>query len=101
MPKTSGDKQKCPCGSGKSYSHCCGIYHKDHSLVPTAQALMRSRYSAYALGLEEYLLATWHPSTRPEKLDLASTPCHMSNKNGVREQLFLIFQRGILETIVL
>ena len=32
---------------------------------------MRSRYSAYALGLEPYLLATWHPSTRPAALDLA------------------------------
>jgi SEC-C motif-containing protein len=32
---------------------------------------MRSRYSAYVLGLEDYLLATWHPSTRPATLDLA------------------------------
>lgn len=31
---------------------------------------MRSRYSAYVLGLEAYLLATWHPDTRPERLDL-------------------------------
>lgn len=35
---------------------------------------MRSRYCAYVLGLESYLLATWHPSTRPEKLDLAAEP---------------------------
>lgn len=33
---------------------------------------MRSRYSAYALGLEDYLLATWHASTRPQALDLAA-----------------------------
>lgn len=33
---------------------------------------MRSRYSAYVLGLEDYLLATWHPSTRPQGLDLAA-----------------------------
>lgn len=33
---------------------------------------MRSRYSAYVLGLEEYLLDTWHPSTRPEYLNLAN-----------------------------
>jgi SEC-C motif domain protein len=31
---------------------------------------MRSRYSAFALGLPEYLLTTWHPSTRPETLEL-------------------------------
>lgn len=35
---------------------------------------MRSRYSAYVLGLEDYLLATWHPSTRPATLDLGSGP---------------------------
>jgi len=35
---------------------------------------MRSRYVAYALGLEPYLLATWHPSTRPASLNLASEP---------------------------
>ena len=35
---------------------------------------MRSRYSAYALGLEEYLLATWHASTRPGALNLAAEP---------------------------
>ncbi|UTH72546.1 YchJ family protein [Chromobacterium sp. IIBBL 290-4] len=60
----------CPCG-GESLAACCGRYHHpDAPPAPTAQALMRARYSAFALGLEDYLLATWHPSTRPEKLDL-------------------------------
>lgn len=35
---------------------------------------MRSRYSAYVRGLEDYLLATWHASTRPAALNLANTP---------------------------
>jgi len=35
---------------------------------------MRSRYSAYVLGLHEYLLATWHPDTRPATLDPDDTP---------------------------
>jgi SEC-C motif-containing protein len=35
---------------------------------------MRSRYSAYCLGLSDYLLATWHPSTRPATLDLTAPP---------------------------
>lgn len=35
---------------------------------------MRSRYSAYVVGLADYLLATWHPSTRPPHLDLAEPP---------------------------
>ncbi len=39
-----------------------------------AEALMRSRYSAYALGLENYLLDTWYPGTRPARLDLDADP---------------------------
>jgi len=35
---------------------------------------MRSRYSAYVLGLRDYLLATWHPDTRPDTLELDDTP---------------------------
>jgi SEC-C motif domain protein len=38
-------------------------------MAPTAEALMRSRYSAYVLGLHGYLLDTWHPSTRPAVID--------------------------------
>ena len=58
----------CPCGA-KGYATCCAPYHKG-AAAPDAQALMRSRYSAYVLKLEDYLLATWHVSTRPEKLEL-------------------------------
>ncbi|HEX5338391.1 MAG TPA: YchJ family metal-binding protein [Gallionella sp.] len=59
----------CPCG-GKDYAVCCGRYHGG-TLAPDAEALMRSRYSAYVLKLEAYLLDTWHPDTRPALLDLA------------------------------
>lgn len=55
---------RCPCDTGKDYEACCGRYHAGQK-VPTAVALMRSRYSAFALGLDDYLLDTWHPSTRP------------------------------------
>lgn len=60
----------CPCGSDLAYAACCGPLHAGDA-APTAEALMRSRYSAYALGLEPYLLASWHPSTRPATLNLA------------------------------
>jgi SEC-C motif-containing protein len=61
----------CPCGTNRPYSDCCGRY-LDHNEIPaTAEALMRSRYTAYTLLREDYLLATWHTSTRPEKLGLA------------------------------
>lgn len=59
----------CPCGSGRVYDACCGPLHEGAE-APTAEALMRSRFSAFALGLAEYLLASWHPSTRPASLEL-------------------------------
>lgn len=60
----------CPCGKG-IYTGCCGRYHDGES-APDAEKMMRSRYSAYVLQLQAYLLATWHPDTRPATLDLFS-----------------------------
>ena len=50
----------CPCGSGDTLDHCCGPLHRGERKAATAEALMRSRYSAYALGKLDYLIAT-HP----------------------------------------
>ncbi|MBI5006112.1 MAG: hypothetical protein HZB95_03200 [Nitrosomonadales bacterium] len=61
----------CPCGSTKPYTACCARYVAGSEPAPTAEALMRSRYTAYTLLREDYLLATWHPSTRPAALGLA------------------------------
>ena len=57
----------CPCGSLQSYERCCQRWHEGEA-APGAEALMRSRYAAYVLKLDAYLLATWHPSTRPREL---------------------------------
>jgi len=64
----------CPCGTGQLYAACCGRFH-DGAPAPTPETLMRSRYSAYALGLEDYVFRTWHPRTRPSdlSLDVATT----------------------------
>ncbi len=62
----------CPCGHRAAYIDCCGRYHcagPQHLQAPTAEALMRSRYSAYVLGLADYLLATWLPATRPVAIE--------------------------------
>ncbi|MFF1442569.1 YchJ family protein [Streptomyces sp. NPDC058295] len=59
----------CPCGLPAAYEACCGRYHAGDS-APTAEALMRSRYSAFVRGDVGYLLRTWHPRTRPERLEL-------------------------------
>lgn len=63
----------CPCTSGKLLAQCCGQYHQG-APAPSAEALMRSRYSAFVLGLRDYLLATWHSDTRPATLDLDTSP---------------------------
>ena len=55
----------CPCDSIVSYKLCCGRYHKGNIKAPTAEALMRSRYTAYAMGKAQYLYKTWHEKTRP------------------------------------
>jgi SEC-C motif domain protein len=62
----------CPCGLPRPYAACCGRWHTgpEAGFAPDAEALMRSRYSAYVLGLAPYLLQTWHPRTRPEQLSL-------------------------------
>ena len=64
------DRDPCPCGSVRSYPECCGIYHAGVP-APDAQSLMRSRYCAYVLCNEQYLLATWHPNTRPDSIPLS------------------------------
>ncbi|BAK77943.1 SEC-C motif domain protein [Pseudogulbenkiania sp. NH8B] len=62
----------CPCGSRHPYADCCGLFIEHPECgAPTAEALMRSRYTAYTLGCETYLLATWQEATRPAGLDLA------------------------------
>jgi SEC-C motif-containing protein len=70
LPSPTVATAACPCGSGRPYAACCGRWHAGPQQLqaPDAEALMRSRYSAFVLGLHDYLLATWHPSTRPATL---------------------------------
>jgi SEC-C motif-containing protein len=63
------DTARCPCLSGDVYGDCCGPLHAG-AAAPTAERLMRSRYTAYVLRDVAYLAATWHPSTRPAGLDV-------------------------------
>ena len=58
----------CPCGSGDALGECCGRYHAGMA-APSAELLMRSRYSAYVLGLVDYLRATTLP-TQQDELDV-------------------------------
>ncbi len=60
----------CPCGLPQPYTECCGRFLDGGQLPVTAEELMRSRYVAYTLRREDYLLRTWHPHTRPGALNL-------------------------------
>ena len=65
-------RRACPCGSGKAYAECCGPLHSGEGRASTAEQLMRSRFSAFAVGDAAYLLKSWHSSTRPAQLSLDS-----------------------------
>jgi SEC-C motif-containing protein len=64
MPIRPKTNESCPCG-GASLASCCGPYLAGAAIPQTAEALMRSRYTAYVQKNEPYLLSTWHHSTRP------------------------------------
>ncbi|HEU0231324.1 MAG TPA: YchJ family metal-binding protein [Burkholderiaceae bacterium] len=61
----------CSCGSTAGYEACCGRWHHgmQRLMAPDAQTLMRSRYTAFVLDELDYLLETWHASTRPASLE--------------------------------
>ncbi|MET9433812.1 YchJ family protein [Streptomyces sp. NPDC006551] len=67
-PSVTGDSP-CPCGLAASYGECCGRFHAGTAAAPTAELLMRSRYSAFVVRDEPYLLRTWAPATRPGEVD--------------------------------
>ena len=73
MSKKQNTK-KCPCGSGKAYPSCCEPYINGTEIAPNPEALMRSRFTAYAQLNEAYVLASWHASTRPNELNLHKEP---------------------------
>lgn len=57
--------QECPCGSKLDYSKCCGQYHEG-AVIPTAEAVMRSRYTAFTMHNVDFILHTHHPDKRSE-----------------------------------
>jgi SEC-C motif-containing protein len=60
----------CPCDTQKLFEECCGPFLAGKAVPPTAEALMRSRYSAYVRKDHEYLLRTWYTSSRPSEESL-------------------------------
>ena len=65
------EQQSCPCGHVANLAGCCGRYLSGAELAPTPEALMRSRYTAFAIGSAQaidYLVATQHPAHRAPDL---------------------------------
>ncbi len=60
----------CPCGSGSALDACCGPVLSGERVAGSPEELMRSRYTAFAVGEADHLLRTWHPRTRPARLAL-------------------------------
>ncbi|MGZ5367100.1 YchJ family protein [Aeromicrobium sp.] len=63
-------EDRCPCLSGNTFGTCCGPLLSGERHAATAEQLMRSRFTAFAVGDAAYLLRTWHPNTRPASFDL-------------------------------
>lgn len=70
MNKHNKNQDLCPCESGKPYQHCCQPYVEQLAEAPTAEALMRSRYTAFVLLNEDYLRYSWHPDFCPKNIHL-------------------------------
>ncbi|HKI61030.1 MAG TPA: YchJ family protein [Mariprofundaceae bacterium] len=72
MSDATDEVNLCPCGSGAMLAACCGPL-LDGTPARTAEQLMRSRYTAYALGRGDYLRQSWHPQTRPSRVHIDDT----------------------------
>jgi len=70
VPRDLAPDARCPCLSGLPFGECCGPVLAGTAEAPTAERLMRSRFTAFAVGDAPWLLASWHPSTRPATLEL-------------------------------
>jgi SEC-C motif domain protein len=62
---------RCPCGRSADYDACCGVFIQGWDVPETAEALMRSRYTAYARAEIDYLVATHDPAQSPDRKGIA------------------------------
>ena len=93
MKKSTG----CYCASGRSFSDCCEPIIAGSKPAPTAEALMRSRYTAFVLKESGYLLKTFHPTTRPSAMDLDLSPAWCGLRVLAVEQGQQGDEQGIVE----
>jgi SEC-C motif-containing protein len=66
MTATAPTTRTCPCGSGRATQECCLPIIEGRAAAPTAEACMRSRYTAFTLGKVDYIVESHHTRTRNE-----------------------------------
>ena len=88
----------CLCGSELNYQDCCRLYHEGEKIPSTAEILMRSRFTAYAMQKGGYLIETWASNKRPEKINFEKEDAQwqrleiINTKKGLAKD-----SRGIVE----
>lgn len=80
----------CPCHSKKRYTECCAPYHREEREAPTPEALMRSRYSAFALGFGKYLMKTLASTHEDRKLPPAALELELARAKDEQRYLDLV-----------
>ncbi|WP_188746117.1 YchJ family protein [Marinobacterium zhoushanense] len=81
---TMNSNRPCPCGSGRLFSACCEPALTGVAPAATAEALMRSRYSAFALGAVDYLIETLAPEKRqPGEAELLTEQTQVTTWTGL------------------
>ena len=86
--------EPCPCGSGGSFAHCCERVIKGEREPESAEELMRARYSAFAAGAIDFIVASTHSRTRRE-VDIPYTT--EWSKNSTWQGLQIIETRDVDE----
>ena len=87
----------CPCGTSQSYVDCCGALHSGARTAATAEQLMRSRYSAFAVSDEDYLLRTWASEHRPVSAGLDAADRWLKLEILATENGGLLQSEGVVE----
>lgn len=83
------NKKLCPCKSKKLYKDCCEKFHKGEIFPVNALLLMRSRFSAYSLGLVDYIIKTSHPKN----------PCFKKDLKNLKEEILKFCSSTIFENL--
>ncbi|WP_456452186.1 YchJ family protein [Hydrogenimonas sp.] len=91
MPNNE-NTQLCPCGSGEPYIECCGRYIEGMAYAPTAEALMRSRFTAYVKGDLQYLVDTdFH------EVDTEATKAWMQSAKFTKLEILKVYRGKALD----